>query len=171
MTISPRALASLFWLVGLLGGWAHAVDQIYGKLTVDGDRWEVLFTFDIGFSEGDWTDPDTPQKPREYLLKLNEAGHELLRRQTVAAVRASLEFGKSEYVIKFPDYETEPRGFPELMNDGAYLRVQVTGVLDRGRLEISVKDGDWPSFVIMSGEGETEEFRTFWSGDRGWLVE
>lgn len=122
-----RVTVLFFWTCLLLARLeGHAVSQIYSQLSqVEGEPWKLVLTLDTGLLDGTATDLEAPQKSRDWLFSLSEEKHHLLRERARKLVQEHFAFEQAEVRLRFPDYAEVPYAFPELLNGGAYLRVQI----------------------------------------------
>ncbi len=143
----------VLWLALAICARGHVVSQISGEWK-GGDPWEIEVLFDAGYaaveSRGDRLAP-APQ--RQWLVELGEVGWAPLRLEAERYLRECLQVrsaGKAvAWRVEFIDFAKSPPDFPELLNDGAYFRMKLTGEtpLEAGA-EISWHDGMRPNFVL-----------------------
>ena len=141
------------WLVLALSACGHVVTQISAEWKV-GRPWEMEVLFDAGYaipeSRGD---AQAPAPQRAWLLEIGEAGWAPLRLEAERYLRECLEVrsgGKpEEWRVDFIDFAKSPPEFVELLNDGAYFRMKITGrePLASG-CEIAWRDGVRPTLVL-----------------------
>lgn len=138
----------------------HAVDQVYADFSESEDEWSLVVTFDIGLVEEDPGNPETPQKPRDYLFTLSGEEHAALRYKSEQLLRSVLELSVP-CQVSFPDYDTTPYSFPDLAVGGAYLHVKLQGkIVPEEDLVLKVAPGVCPLFVIRQGEQFTNVYIT-----------
>jgi hypothetical protein len=113
---------------------------------------EVLF--DAGYAVPEWRgDDQSPAPTRDWLVGLGEAGWKPLTAEAERYLRECLQLtsgGKvAEWQVEFIDFRTRPPDFPELLNEGAYVRIRVTGAsrLDAGAV-VSWQAGVRPDLVL-----------------------
>lgn len=148
----------LLWCLFMaLPAKAHVVTQIFGEWK-ESSTWEIEVLFDAGYAVPEWRgDADTPAPTRAWLAGQGEEGWAALRLEAERYLRECLEIrsgGVADWQVEFIDFRKVPPDFPELLNDGAYFRMIVTG---RKSLEpgatIHWKAVAGPSFVMkLAGE-------------------
>jgi hypothetical protein len=133
---------------------AHVVTQIFGEWK-EAEPWEVEVLFDAGYAVPEWRGDARAEAPRrEWLVGLGEEGWRPLRLEAERYLRECLSVkaggGVAQWSVEFPDFTTNPPGFPELLNDGAYFRTRIIGAESlKGGTEISWADGLRPSLVLQ----------------------
>ena len=143
-------------MVCLLAGpaRAHVVTQIFGEWK-PAETWQIEVLFDAGYAIPELRgDAQTAAPQREWLLGIGEKGWAPLRQEAERYLRECLRVksggGLAKWKVEFTDFAKSPPDFPELLNDGAYFRIKITGEeqLENGA-EISWSEGKRPSFVIQ----------------------
>jgi hypothetical protein len=131
----------------------HVVSQISGEWK-GGDPWEIEVLFDAGYAMPEMRgDRDAPAPQREWLVSLGEAGWAPLRKEAERYLRECLQVKSTGrdvvWRVEFIDFEKSPPDFPELLNDGAYFRMKLTGEtpLESGA-QIAWQTGERPAFVL-----------------------
>ncbi len=134
------------WILLAVSAHAHVVTQIYGEWKI-ADPWQIEVLFDAGYAIPELRgDAESPAPTREWLLALGEEGWAPLRKEAERYLRESLEAGGGDWQVGFIDFASSPPDFPELLNDGAYFRMRLTG---SGSLEtLAWRDGVRPSLVL-----------------------
>lgn len=146
------------WLALAISACGHVVTQISAEWK-GGRPWEMEILFDAGYaipeSRGD---VQAPAPQRAWLLEVGEAGWAPLRQEAERYLRECLEIRSAgkvvEWRVEFIDFAKSPPDFVELLNDGAYFRMKITGrePLASGA-EIAWRDGVRPTFVLkLPGE-------------------
>lgn len=135
----------------------HVVTQISGDWKA-GDPWEIEVMFDAGYAMPEMRgDRNAPAPERKWLVGLGEAGWAPLRQEAEHYLRECLQVqsnGKTvAWRVEFIDFKKSPPDFPELLNDGAYFRMKLTGEapLESGA-RIAWQPGERPSFVLKMPE-------------------
>ena len=148
MTAIRRCL--LLWIFLPLWAQAHVVTQIFGEWRND-DPWQIEVLFDAGYAVPELRgDAGSPAPTRDWLLALGEAGWAPLRKEAERYLRECLKADGGNWQVEFIDFAQRPPDFPELLNDGAYLRMKLTG---RGQLgALGWSGGSRPSFVLKTDE-------------------
>ncbi len=141
------------WIALAISACGHVVTQISAEWK-GGRPWEMEVLFDAGYaipeSRGD---AQAPAQQRAWLLELGETGWAPLRQEAERYLRECLEVrsgGKpAEWRVDFIDFAKSPPNFVELLNDGAYFRMKITGVesLESGA-EIAWREGTRPTFLL-----------------------
>ncbi len=157
-------LILLLTFAGSLRSAAHVVKQFYGEVAAADNGWNLKILFDAGYAVPEWrNDEESPQPRRQWLLDLPR---EEQRKLLVEAERYLRELiilesgtGAIPWRAAFPDFDTEPPGFPALLNDGAYFHILIEPQEpdDAGDLSLTLTAGDHPDLVLkLPGAGEDE---------------
>ena len=152
----PRPLACLCGILLLLLQplAAHVVSQIYGEFREEGDSWELEILFDAGFADpAARNDPAAPQPTRDWLVALPAAEQIRLTdeaRRYLEEILALRSNGQAvAWTVDFPDFDTSPPDFPELLNDGAYFHARIAPVAATAAdLAIGLAAGEHPDLVV-----------------------
>lgn len=164
------AIALCLWLMLPSVAGAHVVTQISAEWK-GSEPWELEVLFDAGYAVPELRNDSQAAAPtREWLVAMGEPGWGRLRQEAERYLRECLEIragGRAvDWQVGFVDFEKSPPDFPELLNDGAYFRMKVTGT-PRGLADpadIVWKQGRRPSFVLKL-PGETAGYLVLKSGD------
>lgn len=137
----------------LVPAGGHVVTQIFGEWKPS-STWEIEVLFDAGYAVPEWRGDAQAEAPRrEWLAGMGEAGWAPLRLEAERFLRECLRVkSNGEWMgwrVDFPDFAKNPPDFPELLNDGAYFRMRITGekALASGA-EIFWSAGTRPSLVL-----------------------
>ncbi len=137
---------------------AHVVQEIYGVASSDGTllRFDIMLDATYGLADGN--DPLAPQPRRDWLFSLSPEEHEQLRENSRALIKSILALSsatvhapqqKIPFTLSFPDYDSNPPRFPELMSGGAYITVRLEAALPlAGPLQIEQVDRKYPYVVV-----------------------
>ena len=141
------------WFALAICARGHVVTQISAEWK-GGPPWEMEVLFDAGYaipeSRGD---AQAPAPQRAWLLEIGETGWAPMRLEAERYLRECLQVRSSgkpvEWRVEFIDFAMSPPEFVELLNDGAYFRMKITGreSLEKGA-EIAWQDGVRPTFVL-----------------------
>lgn len=121
--------------------------------------------FDAGYAKPEWRgDAQTPQPTHEWLVEQNRATQKALCAEAAQYLGECLQFERDGRVLtvkyRFPDFDSEPPSFPEILNGGAYFRVIVDEKNpDGGELKIRARGKKQPDFAIMMPKKEDDEER------------
>ncbi len=155
------------WLKIVLMSWmlvlpvgAHSVKQLFFELTEAGEDWELISTFDAGFSLPEMREDKSATQPkREWLVNLSADETERLLRETEKYLREAVYFTHGDhevpFEVDFPDFNCDPPSFPELLNGGAYLTVKLTGKIPpgpAGEFKMHVRPSVQPIFLVAAGD-------------------
>jgi hypothetical protein len=173
VTSPPVSLppASRTWLVSILTGLfiavtahAHVVQQLFAEVKGSGADWELEVLFDAGYAKPEWRgDPDSPQSTRDWLVSLALDEQLLLCEETSRYLNECLTFEQDGALVNirhhFIDFDQSPPDFPNLLNDGAYLRVRLTPPPpDSGSPVICrLAEGRRPDFVFKTTDPDDPE--------------
>ncbi len=158
--------------------FAHNVKQIFLSLEKPGKTWEIVSTFDAAYALPEFrNDALTPQPKREWLVHLNKNEQARIQREAELYLRNTLTFtaGKTPltYQVSFPDFDTTPPHFPELLTGGAYLTIRLHGTIPKEALhpkktdtthhdkipfKISVNKKAAPDFVVATGNDDKRDY-------------
>ena len=142
---------------------AHVVELIYLKFEATDDHsWKATVYFDAGYALPEMrADAEAPQPKREWLTSQSEANWKKLREGAAAYLQECLGFTETHHdgqvvtatqTITFPDFNTSPPDFPQLLDGCAYMRICISGTLKQGALTLRVNDGDRPSFTVAQDD-------------------
>ena len=152
------ALRMAFWMALAIPALGHVVTQISGEWK-PGPPWEIEVLFDAGYAVPEWRgDPQTSPPDRNWLLGLGEPGWAPLRKEAERFLRESLQLSSGgapvDWRVEFIDFAKSPPDFPELLNDGAYFRLKLTGEKAlASTVAIRWSSGPRPSLVLkLQGE-------------------
>ncbi len=159
MKIAILNLALLLFLS--LVSSAHVAEQFYSSF--DQEKGVLKVNFDVGYAIPETRDdPNGPQPKRGWLLTRSEGEHEKLRREAKVYLRDYISFVSNgqdvSYEIKFPDFDTSPPIFPELLNEGAYYNTELTPSKIGAGVSVRVMGEDSPKLVVAIRGGEEMEF-------------
>ncbi|HEX2748690.1 MAG TPA: hypothetical protein VHM91_11870 [Verrucomicrobiales bacterium] len=149
---------------GLLLGRAvegHVVKQLYAKFTAGTDKWQADLNMDAGYAWPAYRDdPNSPQPTLEWLEARPPKDFAVLRQESEALLRRHLDFrgdgAPLTWTCRFPDFDSFPPDFPELLGGGAFLTVRIEGPLPPpgAKLTVSELTGQLPDFVFQTGEDQ-----------------
>ncbi|WP_200392095.1 hypothetical protein [Roseibacillus ishigakijimensis] len=152
-----KPLLSVLALSGglLLPATGHVVEQLYAEWRAEGEEWQLEIQFDAGYADPETrNEPFAPAPLRRWLLAQSE---ETWARQREEAARYLAEMlivrcdeRELSPQLSFPDWETRPPDFPQLINGAAYFRV-LWQSREPGRLEVGVREGDFPKLIVERG--------------------
>ncbi|MFK7852278.1 MAG: HupE/UreJ family protein [Akkermansiaceae bacterium] len=156
-----RGLCLLLFLGGTLAR-AHVVEAIYTKFEVTGEQsWQATVFFDAGYALPEMrAETDAPQPKREWLVSMDEAGWQELRAGAEGYLRELLSIDQVDregltesldWVMRFPDFDSDPPDFPVQMDGGAYMRIVISGELQEGQLQVRVAEGSYPRLTLGLG--------------------
>lgn len=153
---------------GLPAANAHVVTQIPADWK-GGEPWELEVLFDAGYAVPEWrNDTESPAPTRSWLVAMGESGWAALRREAERYLRECLKIranGRAvDWQVHFIDFEQSPPAFPELLNDGAYFRMKITGDRLDDDAEMVWEKGSRPSFVLKL-PGENAGYLTLAPGE------
>ncbi len=164
--IQTRCLILILLLpfAGSLRSAAHVVQQFYGEVAATEDGWSLEILFDAGYAVPEWrNDAESPQPSRQWLLGLPEDEQRKLLVEAERYLRELITLenaaGTIPWRATFPDFDTEPPGFPVLLNDGAYFHILIEPREPDGTGDLSLvlASGDHPDLVLkLPGSGEDE---------------
>jgi hypothetical protein len=169
------------WLPVLIAGLlsataaqAHLVKQIFSRFSAGEDRWQADVTMDAGFAWPEFRDdPEAPQPTLQWLESRPPKDFEILRRESELLLRKHLDFrggtASLPWTCRFPDFDSFPPDFPEILGGGAFLTVRVEGPLPPPGTPLVVHEltGQLPDFVFQTGP---DEFPTLLPGQSLTLV-
>jgi HupE / UreJ protein len=159
----------LLWIALAVSASAHLISQISGEWKTS-DTWEIEVLFDAGFAVPELRDDaKAPAPERPWLVDLGEAGWAPLRKEAERYLRENLQVKSAgvstTWNAEFIDFVKSPPDFPELLNDGAYFRIQILGEkpLVNGA-QISWNRKAKPSFILKL-PGKPTEYLTITPGN------
>jgi hydrogenase/urease accessory protein HupE len=174
LLIQSRLVAILTSLLLVVTTQAHVVEQLFAEVIRGGPDWEIEVLFDAGYAKPEWRgDPDTPQPTREWLVSLSLDEQLALCEETASYLEECLSFtapeGEIEAQAHFIDFDQSPPDFPNILNDGAYLRVRLTPATHGSwsHVDCRLNDGDRPDFVfeISSPDDPKPKYLTLKPGE------
>ena len=141
----------------------HFVEQFY--VSVETDKRVLLVNFDVGYAMADTRDEvNAPQPQRSWLIGQTDAKHVELRLEAERYLRDNIRFVSSgetvSYEVHFPDFKSNPYGFPKLLNQGAYYNIELKPSLWDGSLAIELVNQKFPKIVLASAVSGETEFNT-----------
>jgi hypothetical protein len=156
------------WLPVLVAGLfavspaqAHLVKQIFSRFTAGEERWQAEVTMDAGFAWPEFRDdPEAPQPTLQWLESRPPKDFDILRRESELLLRKHLDFrgGATSlpWTCRFPDFDSFPPDFPEILGGGAFLTARVEGPLPPSGTPLVVHEltGQLPDFVFQTGPDE-----------------
>lgn len=137
----------------MIGAKGHVVTQIFGELK-SSEPWEIEVLFDAGYAVPELrNDASYPAPSRDWLVQQGEDGWSVLRNEAERYLRECLTVrsaGEAQpWKVVFIDFASSPPDFPELLNDGAYFRMKLSGFVPLDRTTtFEWNHGPRPSFVV-----------------------
>ncbi len=124
-----KALLLAFFCVLTLTLKAHQVEQFYADYSESTNT--IIIQFDVAYAIPETRDnPSTSQPKRTWLLELPPEQHASLRAEAEHYLRGYLELhsgtNKIHFDISFPDFDSSPPHFINLLNQGAYYRIKLS---------------------------------------------
>jgi hypothetical protein len=154
-------LTFIVFLIHAQWAAAHVVSQIFTEYHQTGNSCRLDILFDAAFADpATRNDPSSPQPSRDWLVALPAAEQKALTAEARKYLESIITLESSGhrlgYELEFPDFQSSPPDFPELLNDGAYFRIRLQLLKDiTGELSIHMAAGAHPDLIVkLPGSGE-----------------
>ena len=135
---------------------AHVLDQVFGRLAIEGKEFNIRLIIDAGYCLPELRgDNDIAAPDLDWIEGLNEEQHEELRKEAENYLRESLTLKqdgtKIDYSIAFQDYEKNPYEFYTSSSGAPTLRLTLNGTFlpKGGEFQASWQDPYQASLLIV----------------------
>lgn len=175
--VSRLLMLLCIWLGSLSALSAHVVEQLYSEWEETDSGWRLEVQFDAGYADAETRDDQFQppflrswliEQPEEVWLELQLEAEKYLKEMVQIEANGRV----LDWEVDFPDWETSPPDFPELLNGVGYFRAVIKGSVP-GRIAIGVKEGNFPKLIVardgqflVLAPGKTKELR---EGERWWV--
>ena len=135
---------------------AHVLDQVFGRLAIEGKEFNIRLIIDAGYCLPEFRgDTDIPAPDLAWIEGLNEEQHERLRKEAENYLRETLTLRQDgtqvDYSIAFRDYEQTPYKFYSSSSGAPTLRLTLNGTFlpKGGEFQASWQDPYQASLLIV----------------------
>ena len=139
---------------------AHEVEQMFVEFRAEGEQWTAEVLFDAAYALPELrADLEASPPRRSWLAGLPDTEHARIRRGAEEVLRANLGFhwnGKYQpWTLEFPDFHSDPPGFPTLRIDLAVVRAVLHGEMGAapGKLQMTVNPNSPLNYVLSTKTG------------------